>query len=149
VRETPVNVGMALRNAMHGIEAANQKHLYGVFGDAQWTNKERLPDELLKNLIEHFSALSIGNTRVAGDVMGDAYEYLIKKFADTTNKKAGEFYTPRSVVRLMIDILDPKEGESVYDPACGTGGMGVRRQSPRRTRRALLRAPRPRRRKYA
>jgi type I restriction enzyme M protein len=123
VRETPANVGMALRNAMHGIEAANQKHLYGVFGDAQWTNKERLPDELLKNLIEHFSALSIGNTRVAGDVMGDAYEYLIKKFADTTNKKAGEFYTPRSVVRLMIDILDPKEGESIYDPACGTGGM--------------------------
>ena len=123
VRETPANVGTALQNAMRGIEAANQKHLYGVFGDGQWTNKERLPDELLKNLIEHFSALGIGNTRVAGDVMGDAYEYLIKKFADSTNKKAGEFYTPRSVVRLMIDILDPKEGETVCDPACGTGGM--------------------------
>lgn len=123
VRETPANVGTALQNAMRGIEAANQKHLYGVFGDGQWTNKERLPDDLLKNLIEHFSALAIGNTRVAGDVMGDAYEYLIKKFADSTNKKAGEFYTPRSVVRLMIDILDPKEGETVYDPACGTGGM--------------------------
>lgn len=123
VRETPANVGTALQNAMHGIESANQKHLYGVFGDGQWTNKERLPDELLKNLIEHFSALGLGNARVAGDVMGDAYEYLIKKFADSTNKKAGEFYTPRSVVRLMIDILDPKEGETVYDPACGTGGM--------------------------
>jgi type I restriction enzyme M protein len=123
VREVPVNVGTALQNAMREIEAANQKHLYGVFGDAQWTNKERLPDELLKDLIEHFSALSLGNSRVTSDVMGDAYEYLIKKFADATKNKAGEFYTPRSVVRLMVDILKPQEGETVYDPACGTGGM--------------------------
>jgi type I restriction enzyme M protein len=123
VRETPVNVGTALQNAMRGIEAANQKYLYGVFGDAQWTNKDRLPDPLLKDLLEHFSALKIGNRQVASDIVGDAYEYLIKKFADATNKKAGEFYTPRSVVRLMVDILDPKEGETVYDPACGTGGM--------------------------
>jgi type I restriction enzyme M protein len=56
-------------------------------------------------------------------LVGDAYEYLIKKFADATNKKAGEFYTPRSVVRLMIDMIDPKEAETIYDPACGTGGM--------------------------
>jgi type I restriction enzyme M protein len=123
VRGAPKNVGTALANAMRGVEAANQAHLFGVFGDAQWTNKERLPDELLKDLIEHFSALSLGNERVASDVMGDAYEYLIKQFADATNKKAGEFYTPRSVVRLMVDILDPKEGETIYDPACGTGGM--------------------------
>lgn len=123
VRAAPRNVGTALANAMRGVEAANQKHLYGVFGDAQWTNKDRLPDELLKDLIEHFSALSLGNARIASDVMGDAYEYLIKQFADATNKKAGEFYTPRSVVRLIVDILDPKEGETIYDPACGTGGM--------------------------
>ncbi|MCB9689729.1 MAG: SAM-dependent DNA methyltransferase [Alphaproteobacteria bacterium] len=123
VRATPKNVGTALSNAMRGVEAANQRHLYGVFGDAQWTNKDRLPDELLKDLIEHFSALAIGNARVTSDVMGDAYEYLIKQFADATNKKAGEFYTPRSVVRLMVDIVDPREGESIYDPACGTGGM--------------------------
>jgi type I restriction enzyme M protein len=123
VRETPVNVGTALQNAMRGIEAANQKHLYGVFGDAQWTNKDRLPDALLKDLIEHFSALKLGNQQVTGDIVGDAYEFLIKKFADATNKKAGEFYTPRSVVRLMVDILGPKEGETIYDPACGTGGM--------------------------
>ena len=123
VRAAAKNVGTALSNAMRGIEAANQDHLFGVFGDAQWTNKDRLPDELLKNLIEHFSELPLGNTRVASDVLGDAYEYLIKKFADSTNKKAGEFYTPRSVVRLMVDILDPHEGETVYDPACGTGGM--------------------------
>jgi type I restriction enzyme M protein len=123
VRETPTNVGTALQNAMRGIEASNQKHLYGVFGDAQWTNKDRLPDPLLKDLIEHFSALKLGNQQVASDIIGDAYEYLIKKFADATHKKAGEFYTPRSVVRLMVDILDPKEGETIYDPACGTGGM--------------------------
>jgi type I restriction enzyme M protein len=123
VRATPKNVGTALSNAMRAVEAANQKHLYGVFGDSQWTNKDRLPDELLKDLIEHFSSLAIGNASVASDVMGDAYEYLIKQFADATNKKAGEFYTPRSVVRLMVDIVDPQEGETVYDPACGTGGM--------------------------
>jgi len=123
VRATPANVGTALQNAMRCVEAANQKHLYGVFGDAAWTNKDRLPDALLKDLIEHFSALRLGNARVTGDVIGDAYEYLIKQFADATNNKAGEFYTPRSVVRLMVNILDPQPGETVYDPACGTGGM--------------------------
>ena len=123
VREVASNVGTALRNAMRAIETANQKHLYGVFGDAQWTNKDQLPDELLKNLVEHFSALSLKNHRVTSDLMGDSYEYLIKQFADSTKKKAGEFYTPRSVVRLMVDILNPQEGESIYDPACGTGGM--------------------------
>jgi len=123
VRETPTNVGTALSNALRGIERANQEHLYGVFGDTPWTNKDRLPDALLKDLLEHFSALSLGNARVQNDVVGDAYEYLIKKFADTVNKKAGEFYTPRSVVRLMVDILDPQEGETIYDPACGTAGM--------------------------
>jgi type I restriction enzyme M protein len=123
VRETPSNVGTALQNAMHCIEAANQAHLYGVFGDAQWSNKERLPDALLKDLIEHFSSLKLGNKHVTSDIIGDAYEYLIKQFADATNNKAGEFYTPRSVVRLMVDILDPQEGETIYDPAAGTGGM--------------------------
>ena len=123
VRETPANIGTALQNAMRGIETANQQHLYGVFGDAAWSNKERLPDALLKDLIEHFSATNIGNQRVNRDVIGDAYEVLIKKFADATNKKAGEFYTPRSVVQVMVEILDPLEGDSVYDPTCGTAGM--------------------------
>lgn len=123
VRDVPVNVGAALKNAMREIERANHKHLYGVFGDAQWSNKERLPDQLIKDLIEEFSALALGNEDVRNDVLGDAYEYLIKKFADSTKKKAGEFYTPRSVVRLIVDILDPQEGETIYDPACGTGGM--------------------------
>jgi type I restriction enzyme M protein len=123
VREISANVGTALQRAMREIEKANPDTLYGVFGDAQWSNKERLSDALLKDLIEHFSRISFGNKNISSDVLGDAYEYLIKKFADATNKKAGEFYTPRSVVRLMINMLDPKEGETIYDPACGTGGM--------------------------
>jgi len=123
VRTKASNVGAALQRAMRDIEKANPDTLYGVFGDAQWSNKERLSDSLLKDLIEHFSALPLGNDNVNSDLLGDAYEYLIKKFADATNKKAGEFYTPRSVVRLMVNILDPREGESIYDPTCGTGGM--------------------------
>ena len=123
VRESAKDVGTSLATALRGVESANQKHLYGVFGDVQWTNKERLPDELLKDLLEHFSSLNLGTLNVSGDVIGDAYEYLIGKFADTTKSKAGEFYTPRSVVRLIVEMLDPQEGETVYDPACGTGGM--------------------------
>ena len=123
VRAVASNVGNALQRAMREIEKANPDTLYGVFGDAQWTNKDRLSDPLLKDLIEHFSRLSFGNHHVGSDLLGDAYEYLIKTFADATNKKAGEFYTPRSVVRLMIEMLDPRETETIYDPACGTGGM--------------------------
>jgi type I restriction enzyme M protein len=123
VRAKATNVGAALQRAMREIEKANPETLYGVFGDAQWSNKDRLSDALLKDLIEHFSKLSFGNQHVNSDLLGDAYEYLIKKFADATNKKAGEFYTPRSVVRLIIDILEPKEADTIYDPACGTGGM--------------------------
>lgn len=123
VRAVAKNVGQALQTAMRGIEKANPETLYGIFGDASWTNKDRLPDSLLRDLIEHFSAVNLGNNAAQADILGQSYEYLIKKFADATNKKAGEFYTPRSVVRLMVNILDPKEGESIYDPACGTGGM--------------------------
>ena len=123
VRSKAANVGTALQTALRGIEKANDKHLYGVFGDAQWTNKEQLPDPLLKDLLEHFSSITLSNATVTSDILGDAYEVLIKRFAEATNKKAGEFYTPRTVVRLMAAILDPKPGETVYDPACGTGGM--------------------------
>lgn len=123
IRAKSGNIGHVLQKAMRCIEQANPDTLYGIFGDAQWTNKDRLSDELLKNLIEHFSSLSLGNINCQADILGQAYEYLIKKFADLTNKKAGEFYTPRSVVALLVQILAPKAGESIYDPACGTGGM--------------------------
>jgi type I restriction enzyme M protein len=109
---------------MREIERTNPDTLYRVFGAADWGNKEILSDEILKDLIEALSEVPLGNKAVSTDVLGDAYEYLIGRFADVTKrKKAGEFYTPRSVVRMMISILDPQEGESIYDPACGTGGM--------------------------
>ncbi|MEZ4600736.1 MAG: class I SAM-dependent DNA methyltransferase [Syntrophotaleaceae bacterium] len=123
VRAMSANIGHALQKAMRCIEQANPDTLHGIFGDAQWTNKDRLSDALLKDLIEHFSSLNLGNEHCKADILGQAYEYLIKKFADLTNKKAGEFYTPRSVVALMVRILAPKAGETIYDPACGTGGM--------------------------
>ena len=124
VRETPANLGSALSHALREIERANPDTLYRVFGAADWGNREILTDEILKDLIEGLSEVSLGNKVVSSDILGDAYEYLIGKFADITKrKKAGEFYTPRSVVRMMVDLLDPKEGESIYDPACGTGGM--------------------------
>jgi type I restriction enzyme M protein len=123
VREKTSNVGLAIEKALRGIEQANQEYLYGIFGDAQWSNKNKLSDRLLNDLIEHFSQYVLANDLVDPDILGQAYEYLIKHFADLTNKKAGEFYTPRSVVHLLGLILDPHEGENIYDPACGTGGM--------------------------
>ena len=123
VREITGHVGLVIEKALRGIEQANQEHLYGIFGDAQWSNKNKLSDRLLIDLIEHFSQYTLGNENVEPDMLGQAYEYLIKHFADLTNKKAGEFYTPRSVVHLLGLMLDPHEGETIYDAACGTGGM--------------------------
>ncbi|WP_157596646.1 class I SAM-dependent DNA methyltransferase [Saccharomonospora saliphila] len=123
VRARTENVGQALVTAFREIEKANPAVLYGIFGNAAWTNKDKLPDAKLRDLIEHFSAKDLSNASVSPDVFGQAYEYLIKRFADQANKKAGEYYTPRPVVSLLVNILDPQEGETVYDPACGTGGM--------------------------
>ena len=126
VRDAYVNVGKAIADAMSGIERANPDTLFGVFSsfdDAIWTDKGKLSDERLKDLVEHMSKIMVGNENYTADVMGDAYEFLIKKFADLSKKSAGEYYTPRSIVKLMVNILDPKAGETVYDPACGTGGM--------------------------
>jgi len=123
VRARTENVGQALVTAFRTIEVANPDVLYGIFGNPSWTNKEKLSDEKLLNLIEHFSTETLDNASVSPDIFGQAYEYLIKRFADQSNKKAGEYYTPRSVVHLLVDILAPQEGETIYDPACGTGGM--------------------------
>lgn len=123
VRETTTNVGLALQNAMREIEKANPDTLYGIFGDASWTNKNRLSDEILINLIEHFSQHKLTHENVPDDQLGNAYEYLIKEFADDSGHTAAEFYTNRTVVKLMTMIMDPQPGESVYDPTCGSGGL--------------------------
>lgn len=123
VRETTTHVGLAIQEAMHAIEKANPDTLSGIFGDASWTNKDRLSDETLVNLLEHFSAHTLSIANVPDDQLGNAYEYLIKQFADDSGHTAAEFYTNRTVVRLMTLIMDPQPGESVYDPTCGSGGL--------------------------
>lgn len=126
VRNKAEDIGVAIVQAMMGIERANPDTLAGLFSsfdDANWTDKTKLSDERLKDLVEHLSGIKVGNKNYSADVMGDSYEFLIKKFADLSKKNAGEFYTPRTIVELMIKLLKPQAGETVYDPACGTGGM--------------------------
>ena len=126
IRNATENVGKVIADTLAKIEQANPKTLAGVFSSfdgAAWANKVILSDELLKNLIEKMSEINVGNKAYSADVMGDAYEYLLKQFAEDAKKNGGQFYTPRSVVKLLVKILDPKSGETVYDPTCGTGGM--------------------------
>ncbi len=123
IRKVSRDVGRALQQGMRSIETANPDKLFGIFGDAQWTNKDRLSDAMLRDLIEHFSSLELTIARLPEDELGQGYEYLIKKFADDSGHTAAEFYTNRTVVHLMTEMLDVQPGESVYDPTCGTAGM--------------------------
>lgn len=123
MRETARDVGLAIQAATRAIEAANPDRLVGIFGDAAWANKDRLPDATLRDIIEHFSTQTLSVGRVPEDELGNAYEYLIKRFADDSGHTAAEFYTNRTVVHLMTALLEPQPGESIYDPTCGTGGM--------------------------
>ncbi len=123
VRETALDVGLAIITAFRKIEKANGEKLSGVFGDAAWTNKNRLPDRLLKEIIEHFSTKTLSLANCPEDELGQGYEYLVKKFADDSGHTAQEFYTNRTVVHLMTEMLQPKSGESIYDPTCGSAGM--------------------------
>ncbi len=123
VRVVTENVGLAIQQAMRAIEEANQHQLEGIFGDTSWTNKNVLSDATLRELVEHFSSEVLSLARVPQDELGQGYEYLIKKFADDSGHTAAEFYTNRTLVRLMTRMLDPQEGESIYDPTCGSAGM--------------------------
>ena len=120
LRKESQQLGQKLIKSFLEIEKANPDTLYDIFGDTNWG---KLSDELMVDLIEHFDKVDLSNSKLSTDKLGRAYEYLIKRFADLSNKKAGEFYTPRSVTSLITKILDPKDTESIYDPACGTGGM--------------------------
>ncbi|MXW76585.1 MAG: SAM-dependent DNA methyltransferase [Acidimicrobiaceae bacterium] len=122
LRQSTKDVGRAISKAMREIERANPR-LDGVFGDAPWTNKDRLPDATLKELIEHYSHVTLSLHNVPEDELGVAYEFLIKKFADDSGHTAAEFYTNRTLVHLMTRLLEVEPGESVYDPTCGSGGM--------------------------
>ena len=123
IRNKNLNVGDALQKALRKIENKNFEQLHDIFGDAQWTNKRRMSDEKMLDLIEHFSKMDLSLKSVPHDIMGEGYEYLIKKFADDSGHTAAEFYTNRTVVKLMTMITDPQPGESVYDPTCGSGGI--------------------------
>ena len=123
MRQVAKNVGSALQSGMRTIETANPDKLYGIFGDAQWTNKERLSDAMLRDMVEHFSSLELTVANLPEDELGQGYEFLIKKFADDAGHTAAEFYTNRTVVHLMTEMLEPQPVESIYDPTCGSGGM--------------------------
>lgn len=123
VRAASRDIGRALLSAFLAIEAANPERLQGVFGNANWTDKAQIPDSTLKNLIEHFSRHDLTLAAVPEDELGNGYEYLIKKFADDSGHTAQEFYTNRTLVHLMAQMLEPQSGETIYDPTCGTGGM--------------------------
>lgn len=123
VRAVSENVGVAIVEAFRKVENANVDKLQGIFGDGAWTNKNRLPDRLLKDLLEHFSTKTLSIANCPEDELGQGYEYLIKKFADDSGHTAQEFYTNRTVVHLMTEMLKPESGESIYDPTCGSAGM--------------------------
>ena len=123
VRGAARDVGRALRNAFRALETANPERLAGVFGAAPWTDKAQMPDATLKNLIEHFSRHTLSLAAVPEDELGNAYEYLVKQFADDSGHTAQEFYTNRTLVHLMTRMLRPRPGERIYDPTAGTGGM--------------------------
>jgi type I restriction enzyme M protein len=136
VRECTENVGQRLVEAFIAIEQANPgEHadgrviggLEGIFGPKDgWTNKAKMPDHIITSLIEDFSRYNLSLKACPADEMGQAYEYLVGKFADDAGNTAQEFYTNRTVVDLMAEILQPRPDESIYDPTCGSGGMLVK-----------------------
>ena len=136
VRQVTENVGQRLVEAFIAIEQANPGEetdgrvvggLDGIFGPKDgWTNKAKMPDHIITGLIEDFSKYDLSLASCPADEMGQAYEYLVGKFADDAGNTAQEFYTNRTVVTLMAEILQPKPNESIYDPTCGSGGMLVK-----------------------
>jgi type I restriction-modification system DNA methylase subunit len=123
IRAITTNVGKAVRQAMLRIESANPDTMQGVFSDGDWSNKDLLPDATINDLIEHFSSKTLSVANLPEDELGRGYEYLIKKFADDSGHTAQEFYTNRTLVHLMVHMLQPEPGESIYDPTAGTAGM--------------------------
>jgi len=122
VRKHTTDIGAKLNASFHAIEDANMK-LKDIFQDVDFNNKDRFPDDVLEKLLRHFEAYRLRHADVDGDMLGAAYEYLIAKFADDAGKKGGEFYTPKTVVQVLVECLEPQEQMSVYDPTCGSGGM--------------------------
>ena len=129
-----MNLGEAINIASHAIEDANTPRLDGVLASTNWNDESKLGspanrERIIRSLLNHFAGLDLRDANLLegsageGNVLGDAYEYLINQFADDAGKKGGEFYTPRSVVRLIVELLQPREGMRICDPTAGSGGM--------------------------
>jgi len=130
VKAASTNLGEVLTKAMRAVANANDE-LRGVF-TVDWnqpapdgSGKPLIPNEVVHALIQHFDEHDLSNRSVPSDVLGRAYEYLIKQFADDAGAKAGEFFTPPEVVDTLVHILEPRPGDTVYDPTAGSGGMLV------------------------
>lgn len=116
-------VGEKIDDVCKKIEKANPK-LDGVLTNTKYADPRKYPDDRLANLISHFNSPRLRNSDLEKeDIFGDAYEYLLEQFADATKKKGGEFFTPREVVKLLVNLVEPKEGMKICDPTCGSGGM--------------------------
>ncbi|MDM5257064.1 type I restriction-modification system subunit M [Bacillus toyonensis] len=123
IRSKTQDIGDAINKAFEKLEEENVS-LQGVLANIDFNDKEKLPDNLLLQLIQHFSKIDLSNASLSEpDMLGRAYEYLIKQFADDAGKKGGEFYTPSKVVEIIVKLIKPKEGMRVCDPTAGSGGM--------------------------
>ncbi|HWZ22250.1 MAG TPA: type I restriction-modification system subunit M [Cytophagaceae bacterium] len=123
VTEQAENIGQKLNDIFDKLANANSPKLDKIFEDLDFANKDRFPNETLQRLVNHFSQYNFGNTYISSDLLGDAYEYLIKQFAADAGKKGGEFYTPREVERVIMGILKPHQKDHIYDPTVGSGGF--------------------------
>lgn len=125
LKDLTLNIGPELDKAFKSMEdEPKNSELIGVLTTANYNDKERVPDKKLSQLLILFSGINLANDNLeTKDVLGNAYEYLIKQFADQGGTKGGEFYTPEGVVKTLVGIVKPKEGEKIYDPTCGSGGM--------------------------
>ena len=121
--KTSENIGEKIDDVCRIIEKENQD-LDGVLTNTKYNDKRKYPDDKLRQLISHFNFPSLRNADLeSSDIFGDAYEYLLEQFADESKKGAGQFFTPREVVRLLVNLVEPKEGMKICDPTCGSGGM--------------------------
>ena len=127
IRHVKTNVGSKLNKALEALEDANPDTLEDVLKHINFNRKigqRTLDDDTLSNFVQNFEKIPLRDENFEfPDLLGAAYEYLIKFFADSAGKKAGEFYTPAAVVRTMVEIVEPQHGMSIYDPTCGSGGM--------------------------
>ncbi len=123
ITEQAENIGQKLNDIFEKLANANSPKLDKIFDDLDFANKDRFPNETLQRLINHFSQYNFGNTYISSDLLGDAYEYLIKQFAADAGKKGGEFYTPREVEKIIMSILKPHQKDHIYDPTVGSGGF--------------------------